>query len=46
MKCNQRADSKREPLEVKGLSIYVGKTSRTIFERQREYWVDWRSWDY
>ena len=44
-RCNPGADSKKELVEVKNdvPTIYVGETSRSVFERSREHWGAWRS---
>ena len=45
LRCNPGAGNKGELKEVKDdiPTLYVGETSRSIFERSREHWDDWRS---
>ena len=45
LKCNPGAGSKKELREVKDdtPTLYVGETSRSVFERSREHWGAWRS---
>ena len=41
--CNEGAAAKKELERVKDGSIYVGESSRSIFERSQEHWSDWRT---
>ena len=43
--CNPGAGKEKELTAVKQdiPTLYVGETSRSIFERSREHWSDWRS---
>ena len=45
LRCNLGAESKKELREVKDdtPTLYVGETSRSIFEKSREHWGAWRS---
>ena len=45
LQCNPGADAKGELREVKDdtPTLYVGESSRTIFERSKEHWEAWRS---
>ena len=40
--CNEGAGGKKELTTVKEGSIYVGETSRSIFERSKEHWKDFQ----
>ena len=40
--CNEGAAGKKELKVVKDGSIYVGESSRSIFERSREHWRDFK----
>ena len=42
-RCNQGAGGEKDLKEVKDGSLYVGETSRTIYERSKEHWGDWGS---
>ena len=44
-RCNPGADSKKELVDVKSdiPTLYVGETSRSVFERSKEHWKAWRS---
>ena len=42
-KCNEGAGSSKELTDVKEGSIYIGESSRSIYERSKEHWSDWRS---
>ena len=42
---NEEAGSSKELERVKEGSIYVRESSRTIYERSKEHWSDWRSRD-
>ena len=44
-RCNEEAGSSKELERVKEGSIYVRESSRTIYERSKEHWSDWRSKD-
>ena len=41
-KCNGGAAAKKELKEVKDGSLYVGESSRSIYERSKEHWSDYR----
>ena len=43
--CNPGAGEAKELRNIKQdiPTLYVGETSRSIFERSREHWGDWRS---
>ena len=40
--CNEGAGEKKELATVKEGSIYIGETSRSIFERSKEHWKDFQ----
>ena len=42
-KCNKEAGGKKELESVVEDSIYIGESSRSIYERSKEHWEDWRS---
>ena len=42
-KCNKEARGKKELESVVEDSIYIGESSRSIYERSKEHWEDWRS---
>ena len=42
-KCNKEAGGKKELEKVVEDSIYIGESSRSIYERSKEHWEDWRS---
>ena len=42
-RCNRGAEAKKELPEVVEGSIYVGESSRTLFERSKEHQKDWES---
>ena len=45
--CNKGAGEKKEPKELRAdvPSLYVGETSRSLYERSREHWKQWESKD-
>ena len=45
LECNPKAGAKEELKELKKdtPSVYIGETSRTIYERSKEHWSSWRS---
>ena len=45
LRCNPGAASKGELKEVRDdiSTLYVGETSRSVFERSREHWDAWRN---
>ena len=42
--CNPGAGQEKELTEVKQdiPTLYIGETSRSIYERSKEHWADWR----
>ena len=42
-RCNKEAGGKKDLENVVEDSIYVGESSRSIYERSKEHWEDWRS---
>ena len=45
LQCNPGADTRKELREVRSdtPTLYVGESSRIVFERSREHWSAWRS---